>query len=1092
MMESFLHSRFSWLARLVLLTCAATALWGQVTNATLSGTVTDNSGAVVPNARITVIHLGTQVSRSADADTTGTYTLVALRPGEYRVEATMQGFDKTVIQRIVLQVAQQTRLNIELKVGSVNETVNVEGVAPLLESESPVVGGVIEEDRVKTLPLKGRNFMELTTLTAGINEGTATNDKNFFNRGYAPAAAGAPSVENYYTLDGAKNQEGFFKSYGLAPSVDAVQEFKIQIGQYSAEFGAGGGAVINVVTKSGTNQFRGAAWEFIRNDNFDARNFFLPATEKIAPLAQNQYGVAAGGPIVKNRTFFFANWEGTKIRRGLFRSSVTPTATERRGDFNGFGKNILDPNGRTPFPNNTIPASRIDPISAKLVDYYPVPNTTNPIANYVVSPSSQTDLTSVLTRIDHLITSKHNLVFRYGVQDSGIYDPGNFPRVGGQNLPQRFQNGVLGLTSTFTPTLLSEFRFSYGRTTNLRQGQNRGNPIAADAGLPYGLRDDFNAGFPESIGMSQTRIRGLSEANPWFLTTNDFQWYEGITWIKGSHTIKTGADITRERANANIATHVNGNYTFGGLFSGDGFSDFLLGHPSSSLNALAANTPGDFRQTIFAAYVQDDWKVTPRLTMNIGVRYQIAQVPWEIGGQTPLFDPSLGNGVGGLAFPQQNTTAAGWYAANRPDLPVSKLDRRGLYRTDANNIAPRFGLSWRPTGGTSTVIRAGYGWFYSSTALMNRVQNSQTGPPGQLWPTYNSNITTPTLNWVGLVGVSPDQALRTATFGLLTGPEGQWLDGYTQQWSLSVARTVGKSMVLEGQYLGSASTHLPSGWDYNFTTPSAATLQPRLPYNKWGRIRGWNSGGSANYHALMLTAEKRLASGVAFKTAYTFGKAMGSGGARERGGDFPHVQDPGNARLERSVTGDNVAHRFVSTFLYELPVGKGKLVGSGMNSFWNRIVGGWSFAGVTTIRSGFWTNAAIAAANCNSATTQDCRPDLLANPELGGNGVATPKYDVKAFDWPRNPAHAVQTPRYGTAGSNIFQGNGVINFDLSLLKHIPVNDRMRFEFRWETFNSLNHANFSNPTSTVDNPTFGRTVSTQTDPRINQFGLKFYW
>ncbi len=1077
---------------LALLAVPAAALLAQVTNATLSGTVRDHSGAVIPAARITVTHVQTNQARETETDATGTFTAPALRPGDYRIEASASGFQKTVLRGVVLQVAQQTRVDLELQVGTLAETVDVTAEVPLIESESPVVGSVIEESRIKTLPLKGRNFMELTTLTAGINEGTATNDKNFFRRGYAPAAAGAPSIENHYTLDGAHNQEGFFKSYGLAPSVDAVQEFKIQIGQYSAEFGAGGGAVINVVTKSGTNEFHGVAWEFLRNDNFDARNFFLPSTEKIAPLAQNQYGVAAGGPIRKDRMFLFGNWEQTKIRRGVFRTGSAPTAAERRGDLSAFGKVIFDPRTGNPFPGNIIPATRIDPISARLAEFYPLPNNANPLANFVSSPSLRSDLDSYLLRYDHLLTSKHSLMFRYGVQDSALDEPGTFPLVGGQRLPQRFQNAALGLTTNFLPTLLNDFRFSFGRGSNLRQGQNRGNPIAADVGLPFGLRDDFNAGFLESLNMQQTRITGLSEANPWFLVTNDFQWYDGVTWIHGEHSVKAGADIIRVQAKADLATHVNGNYTFAGLFSRDGFTDFLLAHPSSSLNAIQPNEPGNFRRTLYAFYVQDDWKIHRNLTMNIGLRYEFNQVPLEVLGLTPTFDPSLGDGAGGLRFPIQNKSALPWYEANRPDLPVGKLDRTTLYKHDKNNFAPRIGLAWRPFGTTKTVVRAGYGWFYSSAALVNRVQNSQTGPPSQFWPSYASDIRTPTLTWAGLVGVPVDQALRTAIFGLLTGPEQQWLDGYTQQWSFSLAQTVGKSYVLEAQYLGSTSTHLPGGWDYNYTTPSPLPLQPRLPYRKWGRVRGWNSGAGANYHALLLNAERRFSSGLAFKAGYTYGKAMGVGGGRHRGGDFGHVQNPDNLRLERSVTGDHLKQRFVGSFLYELPFGAGKPIGRNLRGIADKVIGGWSVTGVATFRSGFWENAAIAAANCNSMTTQDCRPDVLRPHELGGNGVDRPKWDRGAFDWPLNPAHARQNPRYGNAGSNILVGNGINNIDLSLHKTIRLRERWRLEFRWESFNAFNHANFSSPVRQPDNPRFGSTFSTQTDPRVNQFGLKLYW
>ena len=1013
-------------------------LEGQVANATVTGVVRDPTGAVIPGVKVVVTNVATNLEREASTDASGVYNIPSLNPGEYKIEAEGTGFKKAVLSGIILQVAQQGRVDITLEVGQLTESVTVKGAAPVIETESPIIGGVVNETRIIGLPLNGRNFMELTTLTAGINEGASSTAKfGILNKGFGPAAAGMPTTENNYQLDGADNKEGFFNTYNLAPSVDAVQEFRIQVGQYSAEFGAGGGAVINVVTKSGTNEFHGDVWEFVRNDIFDARNFFLAPTSPKAPLRRNQFGGAAGAPIVKNRAFLFANFETTRIRQGSFRSARVPTAAERAGDLSDLGKRILDPLNGQPFPGSVIPANRIDPIAAGILKYYPLPNNpSSAVTNWIVSPSSKNDLNSGLTRFDMRLSDRNDLMMRYGIQDYDRYTPGTFPLVGGQLQPQRFQNLAAGLTTRITPALLNEFHASYGRTVNRTKGQNTGTPIAADLGVPFALRDSANAGFIEGVGLGNTVLSGISEGQPWFLTVNSFQWYDGVTWNHGKHNIKAGADIKRVRADAFLGTHDNNSYTFSGQFSGDGYADFLMGNPSSSLLVLAPNQTGRFRRWQMAYYVLDDWKVTPKLTLNIGVRYEFNQVPKELGGLTPIFDPSMGNGTGGLRFPKQNTTAAPFYQNIRPDLPFALLDRESMFLPDKNNFAPRFGFAYRPLGTNKLVVRGGYGWYYSSAQLGNIVQNSLTGPPAQFWPTFSSDPKTPTLNWAGQIGVSQEQAFKTATFGLLSGPEQQWLDAYTQQWSLTIGQEVRQNLVLEAQYLGSKSTHVENSFDYNYAAPGPGALPTRVPYPKWGRVFGFSNGAAANYNALMLTAEQRLAGGLSFKGAYTFGKALTMNGGRDTAGNIGQVQNPGALFLEKGHTADDVAHRFTLNYIYELPLGRGKKLGGNMSPFANKLAAGWSVAGITTFRSGFYIfGPTISAANCNSSYNNICRPDLIGNPIIGGNGVNSPRFNRAAFDWPLNTAaHPAQPQRFGNAPMNFLTGNGLNNWDLSVLK----------------------------------------------------------
>jgi hypothetical protein len=1079
---------------LILLTfLIAPAAQAQVVNATLTGTVKDSSGAVIAGSKVVATNMGTNLTHETATDSQGNYRLPSLPPGRYKVQAEMQGFKTSVISGIVLQVAQQARVDVELQLGEVTQTIDVVGTAPVIDTESPTIGSVVDQKKVVELPLNGRNFMELALLSQGINEaGNSTAKGGFLRKGFAPSAAGMPTTENNYQLDGADNKEGFFNTFNVAPSVDAVQEFKIQIGQYSAEFGSGGGAVINVVTKSGTNDFHGTLWEFIRNDKLDARNFFLSPTTRKAALRRNQFGVAGGGPIKKNRTFFFGNYDGTRERRGVFRGARVPTAAELSGNLASLGKTIMDPVTKLPFPNNVIPANRIDPISAGLAKYYEAPN--NPsgtVQNYVANLSSRDDADSFLFRVDHRFSSKHDLMSRYALQDREIYTPGTFTRVGGTAIPQRFQNIVLGLTSTLTPNLLNEARVSFGRTVNRQQGQTTGNPIAADLGIPFAPRDPINSGFPEGIGLGTTAISGIGEGKPWFLTVNSFQWYDGITWTRAAHAIKAGADIRRVRSDAFLATRQNNSYTFNGQFTRDGFADFLLGIPSSSSLALKPNDPARFRRTQMAYYVLDDWKVNSKLTLNIGLRYEFNQIPRELSGLTPIFDPSLGNGAGGLRYPSQNTNARPFFEQIRPDLAYGILDRETQYLPDKNNFAPRFGLAFRPFNNNRTVIRGGYGIYYSSSQLANISQNSVTGPPAQLWAGFTSDTITPTLNYGGDIGKTPEETFRTVRLGLLTGFENQWLEAYTQQWSLSVGQEIGRDFVVEAQYLGSKSAHVENIFDYNYTRPGTTALATRLPFPKYDRIAGFSSGAAANYNALLLSAERRFSDGLSFKGSYTFAKALTINGGRRANGNITQVQDSGNLRPEKGSAADDIRQRFVYNWVYELPWGQGKAWGSNMNPIADKILGGWSVSGIATFRTGLYLDTLVASANCNASPFGICRADLNSDPYRNSNGVDSPKFNVNAFNWPRKTA-PFAAPRFGTAAVNALQGNGINTWDMAVLKNVAWGDSYRIQFRWELFNAFNHASFGQPISAPDNPNFGRVTSTAIGPREMQFGLKFYW
>ncbi|MEP6536496.1 MAG: TonB-dependent receptor [Bryobacteraceae bacterium] len=1064
----------------------------QTNKATITGLVKDSSGAAIPGVKVVATNISTNLTSETQAGASGAYSIPALNPGEYKIEAESAGFKKAVLSDVILQVNQQARIDLVLEVGQVSESVDVHATTPAIETESPNIGGVISQSRIENLPLNGRNFMELTTLTAGITEGVSSNAKNVLSKGFAPSAAGMPATENSYQLDGIDNKEPVYHSFNIAPSVDAIGEFKIQVGQYSAEFGSGGGAVINVVTKSGTNELHGTLFEFLRNDKLDARNFF---SAKKPPLRLNQFGAYAGGPVIKNRTFVFGGYEGSRERRGITLTQTVPTADQRTGNLASFNKVIRDPlNGNTPFPGGLIPANRLDPISQNILKYYAFPNGGIGASNYAVSPSRLVDQNNWLVRADHRLTDNNDLMGRYARQSFDRYTPGAFPEAGGLSVPQTFENTGIGLTTRVTPTLISEFRFGFSRLISTSVGQNFYKPVMKELGLNFQgqASADQLYGYPESIVLSNTSISTYSEGLPRIQKSEVYQFTEGVTWAHNNHTFKFGADIRRSRAHELLANYVRRSYTFSGQYSGDGFADFLLGYPSALNVGLDLSPQFDYGDWKMGFYGADDWKVSSKLTLNLGLRYEFVTPAREDGGFTPMFDMTLG----GLRFPKQNTAAKDFYTRLRPDLPWGYLDRETLFKPDKNNLAPRFGFAYKPFGNTNTVVRGGYGWFYSQTVGLNIANNAFSSPPGSQLVSLSGNTTTPDLRYSGKTGLSPADYFRSLTYGVITGSESTLLNGYTQQYSLSVGHEFGKSFTLETQYLGSKGTHIETFRDFNSTNnPKPGALASNVPFPQWGRLLGFVSGATSNYNALLVTAEKRFGEGLAFKGSYTYAKALGGAGGRQTGGANGNPQNPQNMSLENGRTSDDMRHRLSVNYVYELPFGPGKHFAGNTHALPGKLIGGWKVTGVTSVRSGLPLNPGVNNANCNSAFQQTCRADLIgANfGFLGGSGVDSPRWSRAAFDYPLNTAlHPAQPPRFGTAGTNILDGNILNNWDVSIMKDTKIAERKSLEFRFEMFNVWNHASFGNPNASVDNAQFGRTTSTLTDPRDIQIALKFYF
>ncbi|MBY0508167.1 MAG: TonB-dependent receptor [Bryobacteraceae bacterium] len=1054
------------------------ALLAQTTTARITGIVTDSSGAVIANAPVTVSSLSTGIARPVSTGSDGAYLVTNLVVGNYAVVVAATGFKRFEQRPVRLEVDQTVRVDVTLQTGDTKESITVEGGQTLVNTETSALGQIVDNKTIIQMPISGRNFLALATLVPGATAGAPGNDVvRSRQEGVTLSVNGQRVEHNNYMLDGVDNNATLFGNAVIVPSLDAVQEFKVQTSSYSAEYGRAAGAVVNVALKNGSNQLHGTLFEFLRNDKLDANGFFANYFRNLRqPLRQNAFGASVGGPAIRNKLFWFGNYEGFQGRYINVGPALLPTSAQRAGDFSGlpavYDPLQLTPEGaRVPFANNQIPAARIAAPAARLVALYPQPNVTgDPTRNFQTSFSNPSTRHQAHGRGDWQISPHDALMGRYSWTDRE--DVASNINYNGQTTGNKHKGGVVAYTKTLTPMALNEIRYGLTLYRFSLIPDGIGRDFTTELGLPSFATSADLKRFP-TVNVTNFAGFGGNDAIPLFRDENVNQLIDQFTWIRGRHALKAGGDW-RKYGNRNFQPQTSaGFYVFNGSFTGErgrtyanGLADLLLGLPQQQriLNPAGFDA-GRLRNQKLSLYLQDDWSVHPRLTLNLGVRWERDGAWTEVNNRWSIFDYSAG------------TVAYAKDAKLDVDLryPISRWRNNELRRA-INNVAPRLGLAWRPFGGNRTVLRAAYGVFWAQPIA--NVQLQQTlNPPFLLRTDVTSGTTTPELRFGVFPSVNPS-SLVPAIPPIATMSPDSYLNGYTQQWNFGVERAIGSAMVARGSYVGSKGTHLERRQEGNpALPPGPGAIQTRRRFPLIAGIVDQTSNSNSTYHALQLSFERRLQRGLQLTTNYTWSKSLDDTSAWTglTGQESAFGQDPSRLFLDKGLSGFNVAHRFTSTVLYELPWRFG-------NKWAQGVLGGWQTSAITVVQSGFPLSITTQGDLAN-AGTRLVRANVNGPWELSGG--------VRNIDqwFSRGAFSAPPSFTFGTAARNLVTAPGLVNIDLTAMKTLRIIEGHTLQIRGEFYNAPNHFNPGAPGSLFASPAFG-IIRGAAQARNVQIALKY--
>jgi carboxypeptidase family protein len=1143
-------------AVLLLLVAFAFPMFAQTPSGEISGVISDSNGSVVAGVKITLTNSATNAVRELQTNDSGLYAIPALPPGIYTLKVEKAGFRAVERRNIEVLVGSANRIDVTLEIGEMTNTVEITGGAPVLQSENASIGTVIENRSIVELPLNGRNYLQLTSLIPGATTNGPSSSQGKQRMGgqrnsFALNVSGQRIHFNHYSLDGIENTDLNFNSYMLLPSVDALQEFKVESGLFDAEYGRAI-AQVNVSTKSGTNQFHGTLFEFLRNSALDAKNYFDRPNEPIPPFKRNQYGATVSGPVIlpkingRDRLFFLFNWEGLRERKALTGTPSLPLKAWRGGDFSaalggplcsntagqtgvcggGFATPIFvtdtkgnrvqqregmifDPSTRVfnapgdvigmprQFENNMIPLDRIHPVSMKLLNFFPLPQQERTGANFVNNEARRVDADQYTYRIDFTESSKSNWFFRHSISRELGYDPFAIPDMG-INTDTDVQQGVLANTRTFGSNKVNDIRFGLSRLVNAHISPRANNiNVVKDLGINLPSDNPLYWGVPN---INVTGLSGLGEESdaPFINYDTTIQLVDNFSWTLGTHSWKFGGEVRRVRYNQIGGVVTRGRFAFDGRYTqkpqllgqpapavaergGAAFADFLLGHFNRSEGQIGAPI-ANFRSNYFALYLQDNWKITPKLTLNYGLRWENDQpfqdkydaivnidFRWD-NSIEPVYvragegDPFEGNPAFRLA----------------PDIKYVRDGRFGdrAYKNDLNDFAPRIGIAYQIT--PKTILRTGAGIYYVrdiGNATFDIVRNA----PFTIRRDEPAENNRPNLSFE-----RPFARTGAPTFILINQFDEP--TSYVTQWSFGLQRELTGNMTAEATYFGSAGIKLRRLQTYNQTLPSQlSNTNLSRPFPKFGGFQVMNAPSHSSYHALYLKVQQRFSRGLTFLSSFSWSKSIDNGsGIRTSDGDSLTPSNDYNLELERGLSAFDFRRRWTSSWVWELPVGRGKRLLNN-NRLADFVLGGWQLGGILTLQDGFPFTVQCGPGNIQNGGGI-CYPDSTgANPNL-------PRSQQSRTHFFNTDAYVDRIPatgnfRFGNTARNSVIGPGIISVDASANKKFNLTESKYVEFRTEIFNLPNHPIWSPPGAQLRTANYGVINSTRIDSRQIQFALK---
>lgn len=1055
--------------RLVLFAVFSAGLFAasaQAQTAQITGRITDSSSAVMPGVVVEVTNQRTGIVRKGESNSEGYYSVPLLQPGAYRMLVTSDGFRPASRDSITLTVDQIARIDFVLELGSVAESVTVSAEVPLLETQTGALRGLVDEQRVVNLPLNGRDMTQLLSIQAGV----IPRSRNV-GEGNAFAVNGTRGNGVAYSLDGGHNTNSYRNFSGLFPNPDTVQEFSMQKNNFSAEYSNASGAVVNVITKSGTNEFHGSLFHFVRNAQFNARNFFAARRDT---LKRNQFGGTIGGPVIRNKAFFFFGYQGTILRSDPpVTRQFLPTAAMRTGNFSGVSGTVRDPVTRQPFPGNQIPSSLLSPVTQNFLEYLPVPQT--PTGERFIGAPSRPDEHEYTMKGDydlgtHRLSSRlfwrnYQRPFTGNTQDLASMFSADIGKS-----TQPYRQWTVSDNWTISPTVLNSFTMAL-RTQRIHNDWTGVElPINfATAGVEgIAVKD------PPSVVIT---VQGNFTARPgWNYVRDDRDWqFNNITTMfRGRHEIKFGAEYLRVRNVIENDFRTMGNFTFNGSLTGNAMADFMTG----SLFQFWQGG-GEYKElngNRFGLFIQDNWRALPTLTITAGLRWDPVFPYYDKLGRVQCFSP----GTQSTRFPN---APDGYLNAGDPGCP------EGGFPSYNGAVAPRVSFAWNPGNG-KTVIRGGGGMFWNPqfTILYNGFVNAAP---------FSPQITTfgvPFNRPFGSIqnpfpgSFAPFDAPRDSTFVLPMGQIGtfnqNFRPSFMQAFNFTVEREIVRNTVARASYVGNLGRFLSYNSDINYarfaTGATTGNIQQRRPYGNFGAILMAEAGSNSSYHAMQLSMERRVSNGFSLEANYTWSATIDELSEDTTPGQSGSIPNPLSRLANRGRSDFDNPHRFVASYVWILPTLKDA------QPFLRAVLGGWESSGIVTLRNGF--PFTVTSGSDRSLTgIGNTLADIVGDPNLPG-GREKKDWLARYYDPAAFRVAALGT--FGNVSRALMRGPGAATYDLSLVRSFAVREKMRLQFRGEFFNAFNRANFGNPFSQANNTTRMGRIESAGEPRIIQFALKF--